>query len=160
MTLSYEVQREVELFILREAKLLDSGQFEAWLALYAPQGIYWMPSQPGQTDPKGVASIMYEDHAILAMRVQRLLEARALVLTPMPRTTHLVTNIEVTESDSDAFAVEAAFICIEHQGERQRIYSGRHTHNLVRENGSFRIALKQVALANCDGIHAPMTIPI
>ena len=54
-----------------------------------------MPSQPGQTDPLNVASIMYEDHAILSIRVQRLLEARALVLTPMPRTTHMVSNIEV-----------------------------------------------------------------
>jgi benzoate/toluate 1,2-dioxygenase beta subunit len=160
MTLPYETQREIELFILREARLLDSGQFEAWLALYAPQGIYWMPSQPGQTDPKGVASIIYEDHAILAIRVRRLLEARALVLTPMPRTTHLVSNIEVLEGTADEFTAEAAFVCIEHQGERQRIYSGRHTHHLVRQNGSFCIRLKQVALANCDGTHSPMTIPI
>ena len=89
MTLPYETQREIELFLLREAKLLDTGEFEAWLALYAPDGIYWMPSQPGQTDAKGVASIIYEDYAILAIRVRRLLEARALVLTPMPRTTRL-----------------------------------------------------------------------
>ena len=83
MILSYETQREVELFLLNEAKLLDAGEFEAWLELYEPAGIYWMPSQPGQTDANNVASIMYEDHAILAIRVRRLLEARALVLTPI-----------------------------------------------------------------------------
>jgi benzoate/toluate 1,2-dioxygenase beta subunit len=161
MTLPYETEREIELFLLREAKLLDAGEFEAWLALYAPQGIYWMPSQPGQTDPKGVASIIYEDHAILAIRVRRLLEARALVLTPMPRTTHLISNIEVTGgAGADEFTAEAAFMCIEHQGDRQRLYAGRHTHHLIRHNGSFRIALKLVALANCDGRLAPMTIPI
>src|ERR1700690_3540370 len=118
MTLPYEIQREIELFLLREAKLLDSGEFEAWLALYAPQGIYWMPSQPGQTDPKGVASIIYEDHAILAIRVRRLLEARALVLTPMPRTTHLISNIEVTANAGGEFSAEAAIMCTEHQGDR------------------------------------------
>jgi len=160
MTLPYETQREIELFLLREAKLLDTGEFEAWLALYAPEGIYWMPSQSGQTDAKGVASIMYEDHAILAIRVRRLLEARALVLTPMPRTTHLISNIEVVSSDADRFIAEAAFMCVEHQGDRQRLYSGRHTHHLVRHNDTFRIALKHVALADCDGKHAPMTIPI
>jgi benzoate/toluate 1,2-dioxygenase subunit beta len=160
MTLSYETQREIELFLLHEAKLLDAGEFEAWLALYAPQGIYWMPSQPGQTDPKAVASIIYEDHAILAIRVRRLLEARALVLTPMPRTTHLVSNIEVTNNAGDAFTAEAAFICIEHQGDQRRLYSGRHSHQLVRHNGSFRIALKRVELVDCDGRHPPMTIPI
>ena len=77
-----------------------------------------MPSKPGQTDPLGVASIMYEDHAILSMRVQRLLEARALVLTPMPRTTHFVSNIEVLdgEAGSDEFEVGAAFLCTEYAG--------------------------------------------
>ncbi len=160
MTLPYDTQRDVELFLLREAKLLDTGAFEAWLALYAPQGIYWMPSKPGQTDPKGVASIIYEDYAILAIRVRRLLEARALVLTPMPRTTHLISNIEVTPAAGGEFAAAAAFMCVEHQGDQQRLYSGRHTHRLVRQDGSFRIALKRVELIDCDGKHSPMTIPI
>ena len=106
---------KVELFLLNEAKLLDAGEFEAWLELYAPAGIYWMPSQAGQTDAKNVASIIYEDHAILAIRVRRLLEARALVLTPMPRTTHLISNIEVTSDAPDQYVAEAAFICIELQ---------------------------------------------
>jgi benzoate/toluate 1,2-dioxygenase beta subunit len=160
MTVPYETQREIELFLLREAKLLDSGEFEKWLALYAPQGVYWMPSQPGQTDPKGVASIIYEDHAILAIRVRRLLEARALVLTPMPRTTHLISNIEIALDAAGQIVAEAAFLCVEYQGNQQRLYSGRHTHHLVRQDGSFRIALKRVMLANCDGSHAPMTIPL
>jgi 3-phenylpropionate/cinnamic acid dioxygenase small subunit len=120
-----------------------------------------MPSQPGQTDPKGVASIMYEDHAILAIRVQRLLEARALVLSPMPRTVHLVSNIEIEGApDADEFEASSAFVCNEFQGDKHRVYAGRQTHQIARENGSFRIKLKRVALANCDGVHAPMTIPI
>jgi benzoate/toluate 1,2-dioxygenase subunit beta len=160
MMLPYETQREIELFILREARLLDAGQFEDWLDLYAPQGIYWMPSQVGQTDPLGVASIIYEDHAILAIRVQRLLEARALVLTPMPRTTHLVSNIEVLAGEADDFTVATAFLCVEYQGDRQRVYSGRQTYDLARQSGSFRIKLKRVALLNCDGAHSPITIPL
>jgi benzoate/toluate 1,2-dioxygenase subunit beta len=158
----YETMREIELFILKEARLLDEGAFEAWLDLYAPQGIYWIPSKPGQTDPLNIASIVYEDHAILAIRVQRLLEARALVLTPMPRTVHMVSNIEVLSDDAqaDEFEVGAAFLCTELQGERQRIYSGRQVHHIARKNGSFRIRRKRIALTNCDGVHAPMTIPI
>ena len=160
--LPYDTLRQIELFVLREARLLDEGEFESWLDLYAPDGIYWMPSKPGQTDPVGVASIIYEDHAILSMRVDRLLEARALVLTPMPRTVHLVTNIEVLdgEAGSDEFEVGAAFLCTELQGERQRIYAGRQIHHITRHEDSFRIRRKRVALANCDGVHVPMTIPL
>ncbi len=160
--LPYETLRQIELFILKEARLLDEGAFEAWLDLYAPEGVYWMPSKPGQTDPLNVASIIYEDHAILAIRVQRLLEARALVLTPMPRTVHIVSNIEVLSGDADSqdFEVGAAFLCTEIQGDRQRIYTGRQVHHISREGESFRIRRKRVALMNSDGVHSPMTIPI
>jgi benzoate/toluate 1,2-dioxygenase beta subunit len=119
-----------------------------------------MPSQPGQTDPLNVASIVYEDHAILSIRVQRLLEARALVLTPMPRTTHLVSNIEVEMADNGEYKVGAAFICVEHQADKQKIYSGRHTYQLARHEDSFRIRMKRVALMNSDGIHTPMAVPL
>ncbi len=160
--LPYEILREIELFVLKEARLLDEGEFEGWLELYAPDGIYWMPSKPNQTDPLGVASIIYEDHGILSIRVDRLLEARALVLTPMPRTVHLVSNIEVLkgDKDSDEFEVGAAFLCTEIQGGKQKFYAGRQIHHIARHEDSFRIRRKRVALTNCDGIHVPMTIPL
>src|ERR1700722_6902805 len=108
-----DTQRQIERLVFEEARLLDNGQFDAWLKLYEPEGIYWIPSQPGQTDPINVASIVYEDHAILSIRVQRLLEARALVLTPMPRTTHVIGNIELLETLPDEYIVGAAFVCVE-----------------------------------------------
>jgi len=153
-------QRRVELFLYEEARLLDAGQFEDWLKLYEPQGIYWMPSQPGQTDPLNVASIVYEDHAILSIRVQRLLEARALVLTPMPRTTHLVSNIEVEARGDGEFNADAAFVCVEQQAGQQRLYSGRHRHHLASHGDSFRIRMKRIDLLNSDGTHSPMSIPL
>jgi benzoate/toluate 1,2-dioxygenase beta subunit len=156
----YDTQRRIEQFLFEEARLLDTGQFEAWLKLYEPQGIYWMPSRPDQIDALNVASIMYEDHAILSIRVQRLLEARALVLTPMPRTTHIVGNIETFAYETDCFTVGAAFLCVEHQAEKQKIYSGRQRYHLAPHDDSFRIKMKRVDLVNCDGIHSPMSIPL
>ena len=158
MSFDLETQRRIEHFLFKEARLLDAGDFEAWLDLYRPQGIYWMPSQPGQTDPLNVASIIYEDHAILSIRVQRLLEARALVLTPMPKTTHIVGNIEVHDRDSDNFTVEAAFTCVEYRAENQKLYSGRHTYQLVPDEDSFRIKMKRVDLLGTGGTLTPMSI--
>src|SRR5258708_12484575 len=94
------------------------------------------------------------------MRVQCLLEGRGLGLTPMPRTTHLVSNIEGEAGEDGAFTVAAAFVCVEHQAERQRIYSGRHTYHLESQGDSFRIKLKRVALMNSDGTHSPMAVPL
>lgn len=154
-----ETQWQIEAFLFEEARLLDDGDFEGWLTLYEPQGIYWIPSKPGQTDPLNVASIIYEDHGILSIRVQRLLEERALVLTPMPRTSHLYGNIVASVAGDGTYKAAAVFICIIHQDDRQRMYSGRLAYDLVRHGDSFRIKLKCVRLMNADGVHTPMAIP-
>ncbi|MDK3018029.1 aromatic-ring-hydroxylating dioxygenase subunit beta [Pseudodonghicola flavimaris] len=154
------LQNKVEKFLFTEARLLDSGDFSAWLELYAPDGIYWMPSQPGQTDAKTVASIIYEDHPILSIRVQRLFEARALVLTPMPETVHMLSNIEVEDAGEDGLVrAEATFICIQYQANEQKIFSGRQRFDLLPEGDSFRIRLKRVDLLNAGGTLPLITIP-
>lgn len=150
----------VEQFLYREARLLDQGLFAEWLDLYAPDGIYWMPSQPGQTDRKNVASIIYEDYPILAIRVQRLFEARALVLTPMPQTTHILSNIEVEAADDNIVLAQCAFLCVEHRSDEQKLFAGRQTFELVPEDDTFRIRFKQVDLLNSRGVLPLITIPI
>jgi benzoate/toluate 1,2-dioxygenase subunit beta len=156
--LSAELGREVERFLFDEARLLDHGRFEAWLALFAPDGRYWVPSLPGQTDPIGVPSIVYEDCAILAMRVRRLVEARALVMTPMSRTAHLITNIELIEGRAGEINTEANFMVVEYREGRQQLFAGRVIHRLRRLAGVLRIALKRVELLDCDGVHGPISI--
>jgi benzoate/toluate 1,2-dioxygenase beta subunit len=153
------LQRAVERFLHHEAKLLDDAAFAEWLALFAVDGVYWVPIVRGQTDARGVPSIMFEDTAILAMRVQRLLEARALVLTPMPRTTHMVSNIEVTGTDDALVTAEAAFLVVEQQDGRPRLFAGRASYRLRPAGPLFSIVLKRAELMDCDGIHAPITVP-
>ena len=153
-------QRGVERFLYREARLLDAGQFETWLTLYEPDGIYWIPSKPGQTDPVNVASIIYEDHAILSIRVQRLIEARALVLTPMPSSTHVLSNIEVEASDDGTVEATAAFIRVQYQANVQRMFTGRQTFRLQPVRDDFRIVLKRTDLLNADGTLPLITLPL
>lgn len=155
-----ETQRKVEQFLFHEARLLDAGEFEAWLALYEPEGIYWMPSKVGQTDPKNVASIIYEDHPILEIRVKRLLEARALVLTPMPKSTHLISNITVVEDEDRNIVAQSAFVFVQYQADKQKIFSGQMSHTLSDNGEGYRILLKRVDLLNCDGTLPLITIPV
>lgn len=152
---------EIARFLYHEARLLDAGRFADWLDLFAADGIYWVPSQPGQTDPRTVPSIIYEDRGLLALRVERLLHPRAHVLVPMPRTTHLLANLEARAEDGkpDAPQVASAFLMVEHREDRQRIFSGRCTHHLCRRDGLWKIGLKRVDLADCDGVHGAITIP-
>ena len=43
-----------EQFLIHEARLLDEGKFDDWLALFTPDAWYWVPSEPGQPDLPGI----------------------------------------------------------------------------------------------------------
>src|SRR5688500_7590923 len=59
-------------FVIREARLIDMHRLDEWLDLFAEDGIYWMPLEWGQTDPRLTTSLMYEDKMLLTIRIERL----------------------------------------------------------------------------------------
>jgi benzoate/toluate 1,2-dioxygenase beta subunit len=153
---------EVRKFLHLEARLLDRGDFEAWLELFTEHGTYWIPAVPGQTDPKAVPSILYEDRPLLAMRVRRLLHPRAHAMNPPPRTAHVVGNIELDERPraDGRYRVASTLLVAEYQDNRRRVFGGQVEHTLLRSGGTLRIASKRVDLIDCDGIHEYMTVPL
>jgi 3-phenylpropionate/cinnamic acid dioxygenase small subunit len=54
-------------FVYAEARMLDEGRFDEWLTLWAPEGMYWMPLDWGQTDPIHETSLLYEDQFMLRL---------------------------------------------------------------------------------------------
>ena len=38
-----KAQHEVEQFLYRQAEYLDTKQWQKWIDLFTPDGIYWMP---------------------------------------------------------------------------------------------------------------------
>ena len=65
--------REVlELFLVREAKLLDERRFREWMELFAEDGAYWVPAAPNQESPFNHASLFYDDRTLMKTRIDRL----------------------------------------------------------------------------------------
>src|SRR5215211_1771394 len=56
----------------REARLLDQLRYEEWLALFAPECIYWVPATPNAGDPRREVAVMFDDRRRLEDRVYRL----------------------------------------------------------------------------------------
>jgi 3-phenylpropionate/cinnamic acid dioxygenase small subunit len=54
------VQREVEQFLYRQAELLDGKHWQAFIDLFADDGVYWMPVTREQTEWEGSPSIFAE----------------------------------------------------------------------------------------------------
>jgi benzoate/toluate 1,2-dioxygenase subunit beta len=156
-----DLDRAAEKFLYREARLLDAGDFAGWLALFAADGVYWVPSRSDQTDPRTVPSIVYEDRALLEIRIGRLSHPHVYAASPRPRTTHVVGNVEILHRDEAARTceVEAAFVMTEYRDDARRMFSGRTRHTLAHDRDGFRIALKRVDLVDCDGVHRPIVVP-
>src|SRR5260221_10670363 len=60
--------QEIAQFLYREAMLLDDKRWQEWLALFARDCFYWIPSPMGQEDPHNTVSLFAENPIIVAMR--------------------------------------------------------------------------------------------
>lgn len=149
-------------FVYREARLLDEGRFDDWLALFAPDGRYWMPLVPGQTERRLHTSLLDEDPLLLRIRIERLRNARTFSQQPRSRCHHLLQQPTVEERDVVAgrFTLRTAFHYVEARGDEQTLFAGWTRHTLRATAAGLRIELKRVDLLNCDAAHGNIQLLI
>ena len=150
--------RMVEDFLFFEARLLDERSFEAWFALFADDGIYWIPATTGQEDPLGEVSIAYEDRQLLDVRVRRLRHPENYADQPKARTRRVIGNVMVNDNKNHVIA-RSNFTLVELQNDEQRIFAGEYVHTLKPAGDSFQIVQKRVDLLNCDAPMGGIVIP-
>ena len=151
--------RRVEEFLFHEARLLDEREFEAWMALFSDDGIYWIPATPGQQDPLGEVSIAYEDRQLLDVRVRRLRHPENYADQPQARTRRVIGNVMLDEGDSVVTVVRSNFMLVEIQNDAQRMFAGEYVHTLKPAGDSFQVVQKRVDLLNCDAPMGGIVIP-
>ncbi len=148
-----------EQFLLHEARLLDDAKFDDWLALFAADAWYWVPSEPNQDNPHDTVSLMYDDRRLLETRVRRLASPRMYSQEPRSRTSRMVGNVTIEEADGAGVTVRSKFLMIEYRRSSQRLFGGTALHRLVQAGGAIRIAWKRVDLVNCDAPLDGLTQP-
>src|ERR1700744_1496118 len=94
--------RHCEQFLLHEARLLDDGKFDDWLALFTPDAWYWVPSEPDQADPIETVSLIYDDRRLLETRVRRLGSPRMISQEPRSRSSRIVANSTLEEGETNS----------------------------------------------------------
>ena len=140
----------VEEFLYHEARLLDTGRLEEWLALFTVDATYWVPLERDQKDPYETSSIIHDDRTLLELRVKQARHPRAHARQPLARTVHQVSNILVEETKGE-IKVTSTLQLIEFRNEKQRVYAALVEHRLRRESGRLKIAHKRVDLVNSEG---------
>lgn len=141
--------------LAHEARLLDTGEYQAWLDLLAPDILYWMPvtarrfaAAPG-AQPSLHGTATFKDNLdVLRMRVQRLTSGMVWCENPANSTRHLVSNVEVyTTARADEFKVYSALLL-----HRSRLDSKRRQFSALREDlwrpegTGWRLALRKITL--------------
>jgi len=144
-----ELQREVEQFLYRQAELLDGKHWQAFIDLFAPDGVYWMPVTPDQTEWEGSPSIFAEDKLMMEIRKGRVSHPNAWSQAPMWETNHLVSHVAIEAVDGGEIQVRSRFHMMELRRDQIRHFGGRYRHTLARDGqGQLRIRLQRVDLFN------------
>jgi benzoate/toluate 1,2-dioxygenase beta subunit len=135
----------------QEARLLDRLLFEDWLALFAPECGYWVPSTPDAGDPRREIAVMFDDRRRLEDRVYRLRTGYAWSQAPSSRTSRIVSNVEVFRCKTDGQRmVRSNFLISEFWDGDIRMLAGWAGHRFRKLDGAWKISAKQVNLINCD----------
>jgi 3-phenylpropionate/cinnamic acid dioxygenase small subunit len=145
------VRDEFRRLLEREARFLDQLRYDDWLAMYAAECVYWVPSTPQAGDPRREIAIMFDDRRRLEDRIYRMRTGFAWSQAPASRTVRLVTNVEVFSTvRDDARMVRSNFLISEFWGDETRQLTGWAAHRVVRDHAGWKIQAKQVSLIECD----------
>ena len=154
--------KELEDFVINEARLLDERRFEEWESLFTADGIYWVPAIPDQESPRNHVSLYYDNRLSMRERIMRLRHPEIHAQTPASRTCHLVTNVrlESVDNKADEYVVFSSVMMLEYRpGWEQQTYGGHNLHTLCREKGELKIKQKRVNLINCDATMPAISVP-
>jgi benzoate/toluate 1,2-dioxygenase beta subunit len=144
---------EVEAFLYREARLLDDRQWDEWVALYSPQVEYWMPAWDDDDqlvdDPQQhISLIYYPNRDGLEDRVFRIKTERSGASTPEPRTSHNISNVEVTAERDGELDVRFNWFTLSHRYKDTLTFFGTSYYSLDVRGPSPLITRKKIVLKN------------
>lgn len=153
----------VTAFVYREAHLIDRKAWDDWLALYAEDAVYWMPSWKSESettsDPENELNLIYiKGRQGIEDRVFRLSSGDSFASVPLDRTTHLVGNVLVVSETADAVEATASWIVHTYDSRGQTTTrSGSYDYMLRKAGGGFVIARKKITMID-DRLEGPIDV--
>ena len=142
------LQHRVEQFLYYQSELLDQKQWAAYIDLFSPDGIYWMPVTPEQTEWLDSPSIFAEDRRMMEIRMGRVQHPNAWSQAPQWGTSHVVGNVVIESADESRVLVRSRFQMVELRRDQMRHFAGTYRHTLLRAGEDFKIVLQRVDLLN------------
>lgn len=143
---------EAAAFIWLEADLLDNEQYQDWLQLWNPAGLYIIPIDPKATDFANTLNYAYDNAHMRELRVQRLIGGESISTSPEPRTIRNISRFRILDDDGLHVTVRCAQFLTDFRKENEHHYSANLTYMLERQADGFRIEQKLVRFINSDDV--------
>jgi benzoate/toluate 1,2-dioxygenase subunit beta len=157
-TLAAFTLQDAQQLLYREARALDDRDWDAWLALYAPDAEFWMPSWDDNDrlveDPQTEVSLIWYGHkGGLEDRVFRIRTERSSATSlPEPRTSHNISNIEILEQAARLTKLRFNWVTFSYRYKMVDTYFGTSFYTIDTTGAQPLIRRKKVVLKN-DYIH-------
>jgi p-cumate 2,3-dioxygenase beta subunit len=141
---------EVEDFLYDEADLLDRWDLLTWLTLFEEDCLYQIvtPGIPNADTANADDTLLLvsDDMERLDQRVRRLLKKTAHVEFPHSQTSHMLTNIRVTQNAAGEIDVRNRFLIFRTKSDRTVQFFGHQIYKLTNRDGQLRIQTKRTML--------------
>jgi 3-phenylpropionate/cinnamic acid dioxygenase small subunit len=141
--------------IYREARLLDHGEWNDWVAMYREDAVYWVPAWLDEhettNDPNTQVSLLYHgERRGLEERIARIESRKSITALPLPRTVHQISNVEASATAPDEITCHSVFAVhvYDPRAAKEHVRHGRYQHTLIRDGESWKIARKVITLVN------------
>ena len=154
MKISPVLQHAVEQFLYRQADLLDSKRWQAYIDLFTADGIYWMPPDRSYKTWDGQPAIFAEDKNLMNVRMGRVLHPDAWSQRPLWETNHVVSNVSIKKiSKNGDVDVSSRFHMMELRRDDVRHFAGMYLHQLKATKKGYAIKLQRVDMANAQAAY-------
>jgi 3-phenylpropionate/cinnamic acid dioxygenase small subunit len=142
-------------FLFQEARHLDKHEWDAWVAMYREDAVYWLPAWRDEyettADPQTEVSLIYHNTRLgLEERIARIESRKSITALPLPRTLHLIGNVELRPASPAYLETEASFSVhvYDPRTAKEHTRYGRYQHRISREQEIWRVAKKKIILVN------------
>jgi 3-phenylpropionate/cinnamic acid dioxygenase small subunit len=139
----------VEAFLIHETALLGERRYPEWIDLFTPDGVYWVPANRDDTDPRTHVSLIYDNVARLKERLVRADSGMFWSQDPPTRATRFIGNLGVVP-DGDGWLATCKLVLVTQRRGQSQILSGTCTYQLAAHGDGCRIRRKTVLLIQND----------
>ena len=141
------LRAQVEDFLFKEAALLDEWRLNEWVALFAEDGRYVVPTTDlPDGDPARDLVFIDDDVPRLRARADRLLGPHAHRERPRSRTRRFVANVRAEELEDGVVCAVANVLVYRFRAGDGAPYVGAIHYRLRRDGGDFKIAHRRAVL--------------